>query len=67
MTVEGKTIHTSLEERLTLAEKAITELQRQVSTSESINWLQEITGSFKDEPEFEKVLAYGQAVRHGNK
>ncbi|MDS3861528.1 hypothetical protein RIF25_11995 [Thermosynechococcaceae cyanobacterium BACA0444] len=63
MTVDGMAIHTSLEERVTAAEKAIVELQMHVLTSQPINWLQEITGSFKDEPEFEEVLAYGRAVR----
>lgn len=29
-------------------------------------WLQQITGSFKDEPAFEEVLAYGRAIRQGD-
>ncbi|MGG6268355.1 hypothetical protein ACQ4M3_19840 [Leptolyngbya sp. AN03gr2] len=56
----------SLEERLALVEAAIAELQKQVSTSSSPNWLQQITGSFKDEPAFEEVLAYGRAIRQGD-
>ncbi|WAN68878.1 hypothetical protein BJP36_41685 [Moorena producens JHB] len=31
-----------------------------------MNWLQQITGSFKDEPAFEEVLAYGRAIRQGD-
>ena len=58
--------NTSLEERLAAAEAAIAELQKQVPTSSSPNWLQQITGSFKDEPAFEEVLAYGRAIRQGD-
>lgn len=58
--------NTSLEERLAAVEAAIAELQKQVATSQSTNWLRQITGSFKDEPAFEEVLAYGRAIRQGN-
>ena len=60
------TINTSLEERLSAVEEAIAQLQKQVATPQPTNWLQQITGSFKDEPEFEEVLAYGQAIRQGD-
>ena len=59
-------INTSLEERLAAVEAAVTELQKQVSASQATNWLQQITGSFKDEPAFEEVLAYGRAIRQGD-
>jgi hypothetical protein len=57
---------TSLEERLAAVEAAISELQKQVATPQPTNWLQQITGSFKDEPAFEEVLAYGRAIREGD-
>jgi hypothetical protein len=60
------TISASLEERLTAVEAAIAELQKQVQSPQSTNWLQQITGSFKDEPAFEEVLAYGRAIRQGD-
>ncbi len=60
------TTNTSLEERLAAVEKAIAQLQKQVVTPQSTNWLQQITGSFKDEPAFEEVLAYGRAIRQGD-
>ncbi|NEP52652.1 MAG: hypothetical protein F6K65_29155 [Moorea sp. SIO3C2] len=60
------TINTSLEERLTAIEAAIAQLQKQVSTPQPMNWLQQITGSFKDEPAFEEVLAYGSSIRQGD-
>lgn len=59
------TTHTSLEERLAAVEAAVTELQKQVAPQPA-NWLQQITGSFKDEVAFEEVLAYGQALRQGD-
>lgn len=57
---------TSLEKRLAAVEAAIAELQRQAITPQATNWLQQITGSFGDEPAFEKVLAYGRAIRQGD-
>ena len=60
------TTNSSLEERLAVVEAAIAELQKQVTTPQSTNWLQQITGSFKDEPAFEKVLDYGRAIRQGD-
>lgn len=58
--------NTSLEERLAAVEAAIAELQKQVVGSQPTNWLQQITGSFKDEPAFEEVLAYGRTIRQGD-
>lgn len=65
--------NTSLEERMAAVEAAlaklsegIAELQKQLANSQPTNWLQQITGSFKDEPAFEEVLAYGRAIRQGN-
>lgn len=58
--------NTSLEERMAAVETAIAELQKQVANPQPTNWLQQITGSFKDEPAFEEVLAYGRAIRKGD-
>ncbi|MBV6621376.1 MAG: hypothetical protein KI793_00215 [Rivularia sp. (in: Bacteria)] len=60
------TTDTSLEKRLAAVEAAVAKLQKQVATSESSNWLQQITGSFKDEPAFEEIIAYGRAIRQGD-
>ncbi|MFB2918666.1 hypothetical protein [Aerosakkonema funiforme] len=56
----------SLEERIAAVEAAISELQKQIANPQPTNWLQQITGSFKDEPAFDEVLAYGRAIRQGN-
>jgi hypothetical protein len=58
--------NTSLEQRLAVVEAAIAELQKQMAVPQPTNWLQQITGSFKDEPAFEEVLAYGRAIRQGD-
>ncbi len=58
--------HLSLEARLTVAETVIAELQEQVISSQSTNWLQQITGSFKNESAFDEILVYGQAIRQGD-
>lgn len=59
--------NTSLEERLAAVEAAIAQLQKQVATPQLTSWLQQVTGSFKDEPAFEEVLAYGQWDRQSNR
>lgn len=56
----------SLEERLAVVEVALAKLQKQLEIYQPNNWLQEITGTFKDEPAFEEVLAYGRAIRQGD-
>jgi len=58
--------NTSLEERLAVVEATIAELQKKIADPQPGNWLQQITGSFKDEPAFEEVLAYGRAIRQGD-
>lgn len=58
--------NTTLEERLAIVEAAIAELQKQIALYQQTNWLQNITGSFKDESAFDEVLAYGRAIRQGD-
>ncbi len=60
------TTNTSLEERMAAVEAAITQIKKQITYRKSNNWLQEISGSFKDEPAFEEILALGQAIRRGD-
>ncbi|AMW26952.1 MULTISPECIES: hypothetical protein [Arthrospira] len=60
------TTHTSLEERMAAVEAAITQIQQQIAPPKSSNWLEQISGSFKDEPAFEEILALGEAIRRGD-
>jgi hypothetical protein len=61
---------TSVEERLAALEKAVTDLRKELSNSRSNNpspnWLEQITGSFKDDPAFEQALAYGREIRQAD-
>jgi hypothetical protein len=52
-----------LEQRLTVLEQAVSDLQRRLLTRPSENWLEELTGSFKDEPAFDQVIEYGRQFR----
>ena len=56
----------SVDQRLAAVEAAVVDLQKQLADSQSLNWLQQVTGSFKDEPAFEEVLAYGRAIRQAD-
>jgi hypothetical protein len=73
---------TSLEQRLEAVEAAIAELKqrlapvgfpdhgsetRQQQTHPESNWLEQITGSFKDDPIFDEVLAYGREFRYADR
>jgi len=58
--------NTTLEERMAAVEAAILKIQQQIAHPQSSNWLEQITGSFKDEPAFEDILAYGRAIRRGD-
>lgn len=54
----------TIEVRLTAVETAIAELQQRLdSVAAPGNWIERITGSFKDEPAFEEVLELGRAFR----
>ncbi|MEG4455280.1 hypothetical protein [Microcoleus sp. N9_A1] len=59
-------INTSLEGRLAAVEAAIAQFQKQIVASQPTNWLEQIIGSFKDEPAFEELLALGRAIRQGD-
>lgn len=55
---------TSIEQRLTAVEQAVSDLQERLAhLPVATNWVARITGSFKDEPAFEDVLALGRAIR----
>jgi hypothetical protein len=53
---------TELEQRLAIVEVALSQLQQQISTTPP-NWIAQISGTFKDEPAFDEVLAYGREFR----
>lgn len=54
----------TIEQRLEAVEAALAALQRKLAApSPSPNWLEQVTGSFKDEPAFVEVLEHGRAIR----
>lgn len=58
----------TLEQRLTALERAVRELQEaMVARHPAPEWLDHVTGSMKDLPAFEEVLAYGRAIREADR
>lgn len=58
--------NTSLEKRMAAVEAAVAQIQEKIAHPQLMNGLEQITGSFKDEPAFDEILAYGQAIRRGD-
>jgi hypothetical protein len=58
----------TLEQRLTALEEAVGELQEAMKARKpTADWLDRVIGSMKDEPAFDEVLAYGQAIRQADR
>jgi hypothetical protein len=45
------------------AELALSQLQQQIFITAPSNWIAQIAGTFKDEPAFDEILAYGREFR----
>jgi hypothetical protein len=59
---------TNLEQRMTVLEEAVRELQDTVNAHKpTADWLDCVIGSMKDEPAFDEVLAHGRAIREANR
>ena len=56
-----------IEQRLTAVEDAVRELRQQLADRPAANWVEQITGSFKDEPAFAELLEYGRAIRSADR
>jgi hypothetical protein len=57
----------NLEERVAKAEQEIERLKSQASVSKNkSNWISDISGSFKDDPEFDEVLRLGREARQAD-
>jgi len=58
----------TVEARLTALEKEVTDLKRQLSlVQDPTNWLQRVSGSFKDQPEFDEMLRLALQIREENR
>jgi len=54
----------TLEERVTHVEEDLAQLKSQVQRLRPVQgWIDRITGSFKDDPDFEEILRLGQEIR----
>ncbi|HXG11805.1 MAG TPA: hypothetical protein VNK04_18765 [Gemmataceae bacterium] len=61
-------VETSLEQRIAALEAAVRALQRQLASgTPPSNWLEQIAGSFRDEPAFAEVLQYGREIRQADR
>lgn len=57
----------TLEQRLTVLEQAVRELQKALASRQPApDWLERVIGSMKDEPAFDEVLAHGRAIRQAD-
>ncbi len=64
----GFTAMPTLEERLSGVEKELALLRSQVEhLCAKENWIDQITGSFRDDPEFEEVLRLGREIRQADR
>ena len=52
----------TIEARLTKLERELATLKAKAPRDKS-NWLAEITGSFKDDPDFEEIVRLGKEMR----
>ena len=53
-----------IQQRLVAVETAVAEIQRRPGNeTPAQNWVERVSGSFKDEPAFGEVVAYGRALR----
>jgi hypothetical protein len=58
----------TLEQRLARLEQTVAQLQQRLAAlGPADNWLERITGSFKDEPAFAEVLELGRAIRQADR
>lgn len=58
----------SIEERLTAVERELADLKTRLSaTPKSENWVDKISGSFKDDPEFDEILRLGREFRQADR
>ncbi len=58
----------TIEERLAHIEKDVTDLKSEFNRLRSKgNWIDQITGTFKDDPEFDEILRLGREIRRADR
>ena len=54
--------------RLEALERAVAEIQRQLGlNAPGSNWIEQISGTFKDDPGYEEMLRYGREFRYADR
>ena len=57
----------TIEERLATVERELAELKSRLPALPKANWIEAITGSMKDYPEFDEVLRHGKEIRDADR
>jgi hypothetical protein len=58
----------TIEERLLHVEKDVADLKSRIEGLRSKgNWIDKITGSFQDDPEFDEILRLGRDIRQADR
>ncbi len=59
-------VNRTIEGRLAAVEAVVAELRDHLlAQPPAPDWLEQVIGSFKDEPAFDEVVTYGRAIRRG--
>ena len=59
---------TTIEQRLAQVEKELADLKNDVRGLRSAgNWIDAISGTFKDDPEFDEILRLGKEIRDADR
>lgn len=53
----------NVEIRLTSLERDLAELKQRMDGRTKPSWIEKVTGSFKDDPEFDEILRLGRELR----
>ena len=56
-----------LEERIIALERDVAAMKRAAATDLSRNWVERISGSMRDYPEFDEVIALGKEARQADR
>jgi len=59
---------TPIERRLAALEREVSELKQRLNNGNAqVNWIERITGSMADFPEFEDVIRFGREIREADR
>lgn len=57
-----------LQERLSLVERDLADLKSQMNRfGTANNWIEQVRGSFQDDPEFDEILRLGRELREADR